>query len=136
MPSLDFTADGKRLASGSWDETIKIWDLSRPAAVQMISGFEPDTIHGVRAVFSDDGKFVAVGCQTNDIKIWDTTTLREIATLPGGGDPLRGGFSRDGKTLLTFTKTSLRLFDIGTQAFLKETRLEKPPRLYSGAALS
>ena len=84
-----FSPDGKTLASGSEDKTIKLWDVA--------TGKEQATLKGhtewVKSVaFSPDGKTLASGSGDSTIKLWDVATGKEQATLKGHHGPgvLRG----------------------------------------------
>ncbi|MFM7580698.1 MAG: WD40 repeat domain-containing protein, partial [Microcystaceae cyanobacterium] len=67
--SLSFNPDGKTLASGSDDKTIKVWDT--------ITGLNINTFHGhdsyIKSLkFSPDGKILASGSSFDGtIKLWD-----------------------------------------------------------------
>jgi len=62
--SLAFSPDGKTLASGSWDKTIKLWDLKTG---QELKTLNEHTSFVFSVAFSPDGKRGAESedCQSN-----------------------------------------------------------------------
>src|SRR5262249_11970587 len=102
--------DGKTLASGSQDTTIKLWDVE--------TGKEKSTLHGhinpvYSIAFSPDGKILASGSHDKTVKLWDVATEREQATLIGHTDAVMSvTFSPDGKFLATLSNGQIRLWDV------------------------
>ncbi|MGD2181372.1 WD40 repeat domain-containing protein [Lusitaniella coriacea] len=68
--SVAFSPDGKTLASGSLDNTIKLWNWETGEEIHTLTGHE----NSVRSVaFSPDGKTLASGGEDNTIKLWDVS---------------------------------------------------------------
>ncbi|KAA8490702.1 Vegetative incompatibility protein HET-E-1 [Porphyridium purpureum] len=66
--AVHFSPDGKFIASGSYDTTVKVWDAHTGACVRTMEGHSRE----VRAVhFSPDGKFIASGSGDNTVRVWD-----------------------------------------------------------------
>jgi WD40 repeat protein len=73
---LAFEKSGKRLASGSGDKTIILWDLEKGKPERTLSGHTGS----VRCLaFAADGK-LASGSEDASIRIWDTRTGKEAGT--------------------------------------------------------
>jgi len=78
--TLAFSPDGRWLASGSRDDTARIWDLSiaEAAAKSVELGDHADDVSGV--TFSPDGRWLATGSTDGTARLW-LVPLNELTSL-------------------------------------------------------
>jgi WD40 repeat protein len=80
--SLDFSADGKYLASGAADKFVKVVDV---ATEKIVKSFEGHTHHVLGVSWKRDGRTLASAGADNVIKVWDFITGERKKNVEGFG---------------------------------------------------
>jgi RNA polymerase sigma factor (sigma-70 family) len=125
--SLVFSADGKRLVSGSCDGSVRVWDMATGRPVQVWRAHEtrrPFNLTrwvwaGVQAIdMTADGRWVVSGGSDERVRVWDAETGEKVCTialpaLPSGqSEPKVHAVSigRDGKSATSYSAAQLLTF--------------------------
>lgn len=119
--SVAFSPDGKTLAVGCNDGTVKLWDVASRTLLRTLQKARRESLNGwiggvLSLAFSRDGKVLAAGWfdfrtkpgsdiieqLVGDVRLWDTATGKELKTLKGekGGAIRVLAFSPDCQTLV------------------------------------
>lgn len=108
--TLAFSPDGKILATGAFDDTIKLWDYSSGKELHTLKG-HAGPVYCV--VFSRDGKTLASASQDKTIRLWNVADGKQTKEIKGHGDTVLSlDFSPDGKTLASCSADkSVRLWN-------------------------
>ncbi len=99
---LAFSADGRRLVSGSEDSTLLVWDVESGEIVQRLEGHQGF----VSACAFLPGERVVSGGWDGEVVVWDAgmgQALRKLGTLPSGHDVATLGISAAGREVLAGT---------------------------------
>jgi WD40 repeat protein len=109
--ALAVTADGKLLASGSEDRTIKLWDVATSRERRTLTGHTG----AVRALaFSPDATTLASAGDDGSVRLWDVATGQGRASWKAHTGKVRAlAFSGDGRQLASGgDDKSIKLWDL------------------------
>ena len=118
VSSIAFNPYGTMLASGSYDNTIRIWD-TRTSKLKIALTGHTGRIYSV--AFSPDGQTLASGSSDQTVRLWDLHTGKVKATLTGHtGRVYSVAFSPDGRTLASGSRDEfIRFWDVKTSELLR-----------------
>ncbi|KAG2747774.1 hypothetical protein P692DRAFT_20736883, partial [Suillus brevipes Sb2] len=107
---IDISADNTLLASGSFDETARIWNLDTGKLVAGLFKSE-ELVSAVR--FSPDSKKLAVLSWTSkSLEVWDVQSQRFKFASKTVGTPFEGHTDRMTSLALLFDDALLASFDV------------------------
>ncbi len=76
--TIAFSPDGRTVATGSFDATVKLWDAATGRELKTLAGH---TLVVNAIDFSPDGKFIISGSEDGSAKLWDAQTGELQSTL-------------------------------------------------------
>ncbi len=95
--ALTWSPDGRRIASGSFDRTVQVWEV--PAFGQMfVYRGHSGLVQVVR--WSPDGRLIASGGSDKTVQVWDARTGQRLLTYRGHKRTVTGlAWSPDGQRI-------------------------------------
>lgn len=99
VTSIAFNNSGRFLASGSYDNTVRLWDVVEGTNISTFEG-HTDVVYCVD--LSPDARHIASGSKDKSIIIWDVQSGNQKYVLTGHTDEVHSvKFSPDGQTLVS-----------------------------------
>lgn len=106
VTGISWSPDGKRLASSSLDNTVRVWDVS---SGQVTATLQYDGLVSSVA-WSPNGKRLAAGSQA--VQLWDAESGNPMASLTGPGGPIQSvAWSPDSNRVAAAAGTGVWVWD-------------------------
>jgi WD40 repeat protein len=98
LNSAEFSRDGKRIVTSSFDHTARVWDVATGSALAVLVG-QPELVNS--ASFSLDGRWVVAAGNDGSTRVWDSGSGQTLAIFRGGTRAVTAQFTADSKFIVT-----------------------------------
>jgi WD40 repeat protein len=108
---VEFSPDGTRVATASWDRNACVWNVSNGQRIHVLPGHDGDV---TSCRWSADGRLIVTCSADNTARIWDGGTGELLRTLNGHSNTVTyAHFSLDGERLVTASRDgTARIWDL------------------------
>lgn len=116
VPSVTFSSDGKRIATGQQFGTIALWDAHTGRSLAMLES-RTGAHHWISGVaFSPDGRLLVSANNEGTIKLWDVAGEQLLSTLKGHSTEVRRVvFFPNGQTIASCSRDgTVKFWDVAT----------------------
>lgn len=121
VAAASFSPAGDLVATASWDNSAKIWNVETGKVKFKLEGGHDAAINTV--AFSPDGSRIATGGDDGQVIFWSAADGKELDRLTHPGRVRHLQYSRDGKWLATGCQDAIaRLIDVASRSVIREFR--------------
>ena len=115
ITSVAFSPNGAQVLSGSFDNTVKLWDVASGRLLRTFVG-HAGVVQSV--AFSPNGALVASGSGDKTVRLWETATGREIRRLVTDWTIESIAFSPDGMRIFAYS-SQIMSWDVASGRLLQ-----------------
>ncbi|WP_437589434.1 AAA family ATPase [Sorangium sp. So ce1000] len=118
VAGVAMTQDGRFAVSGSWDKTLKVWDLATGQLLRTLAG-HADSVNGVAV--TSDGRIAVSASSDKTLKVWNLVTGQFLRTLEGHTERVFGvAVTLDGRIAASASgDKTLKAWDLATGQLLR-----------------
>ncbi len=120
VSSVDFSLDGRTLLSGSWDNTLRLWNVQSGAMLRVFEGHTDAVQDGF---FTPGGQTILSRSDDGIFRLWDVHTGEILETIHKTFSPMNPGWNviaPDGQTMLFVPfEGEMRLLDSQTDMTIR-----------------
>ncbi|HEY8204049.1 MAG TPA: caspase family protein [Pyrinomonadaceae bacterium] len=116
--AIAFSPDGRVLASGSSDQTVKLWEVATGALLRPLTG-HTERVESVS--FSSDGRLLASAGGDKTVRVWDVETGSVVRTFSDSTALFRAVvFSPDGRMVAAAADEKIILFETNSGTVIRK----------------
>ncbi|MCP4536333.1 MAG: WD40 repeat domain-containing protein [Chloroflexi bacterium] len=123
--SVAFSPDGRLIASGSQDETVRLWDVSTAlgAGSQNVRWPLQNTSPVLCVTFSFDGRTMAWGSEDSTIHVRDVARSQKLHQFKSPAGQVRSvAFSPDGRFLASTSVNTVTMWDVASGREIRQLK--------------